>query len=221
VEGLPERLLLLALDDEKGSVVSSAATQIEYGLSGAQLVELALAGRVDVGTKELRLTDAGPTGDDLLDAALESIAASERARSLDHWIHKLSRGTKKHYLERLAATGLVRRERHEILGLVPVTRYPVASTSVEDADRAALRDAVLGTGSLDARGTALLALVDACDLCKCFLDRSERKQAKARIEELTRGDRVGDAVERTAAAAAAAVAAAVTAATVAATASSS
>ncbi|HEY1368814.1 MAG TPA: GPP34 family phosphoprotein [Gaiellaceae bacterium] len=219
--GLPERLLLLALDDEKGSVVSSAAMQIEYGLAGAQLVELALAGRVDVGTKELRLVDPSPTGDELLDAALETVAASDRSRSLDHWVHKLCRGAKKQYLERLAATGLVRRERHEILGLVRFTRYPVASTSVEEADRTALRDAVLGTGALDARGTALLALVDACDLCSSFLDRSERKRAKARIEELTRGDQVGDAVERTAAAAAAAVAAAVTAATVAATASTS
>jgi hypothetical protein len=219
--GLPERLLLQALDDEKGSVASSASMQIEYGLAGAQLVELALVGRVDVGAKELRLVDPSPTGDELLDAALEPIAASDRPRSLDHWIHKLCRGAKKRYLERLAEEGLVRRERHEILGLVPVTRYPVTSPTIEEEDRAAVRDAVLGVGTLDARRTALLALLDACDILGCCLDRSERKQAKARIEELTRGDQVGEAVERTAAAAAVAVAAAVTAATVAATASSS
>jgi|GEM_PF-4255314 len=43
---LAEELLLLALQDEKGTVLASAAGSLSYGLAGALLMELALRSRL-------------------------------------------------------------------------------------------------------------------------------------------------------------------------------
>ena len=45
---LPEHLLLLALRDDKGSVVQSSAMALPYGLAGALVMELSMRHRVSL-----------------------------------------------------------------------------------------------------------------------------------------------------------------------------
>ena len=211
VASLPEELLLLALDDEKGSVVFAASTALEFGLAGAELAELSLAGRVAVEDGKLRVLETGATGDDALDAAVARIAGSRRARSAQHWVSSSPAGQKR-YLARLTEHGAVRRERRELLGVLPVTRHP-ATGAVEPELRTRLRAVVLEGAEPDERTRVLLALVRACSLEKELFERGERRAAKARIAELTRDDALAGAVGKAVAASTAAVAAAVVAAT--------
>ncbi|MGH8183847.1 MAG: GPP34 family phosphoprotein [Rhodanobacteraceae bacterium] len=97
-------LLLLALDDERGTVLPQAAIGLDYGLAGAIVMELALCGCLRVGNDAVATT--GTTTDDaLLDDALRAIAATP-GKDLPHRVWHLSRdpgGLRQRLLDRLVA----------------------------------------------------------------------------------------------------------------------
>jgi golgi phosphoprotein 3 len=83
---LGEDLLLLALDDEKGTISTPASDAVGYGLAGAALMDLTLQGRLEAGRGEtLVVADPGPAGDDVLDEALQKIASSRKPGKAPHW----------------------------------------------------------------------------------------------------------------------------------------
>lgn len=57
---LGEQLLLLSLDDESGTEKESM--NVSYAIAAASLVELALAGRVEVHDDQVTVHDAAPLG---------------------------------------------------------------------------------------------------------------------------------------------------------------
>ena len=80
---LAEDLLLLVTDDGSGQL-SAPAAQVDAGLAGANLVELALMNKVDLSAEgeagkpgRIIVKDPSPAGDDVLDAALEILAANQ------------------------------------------------------------------------------------------------------------------------------------------------
>jgi hypothetical protein len=192
---LPEELLLVALDDAKGSVNSKASTALVYALAGGQLLELGLAERLSLESKNVAVADPSPLGDELLDSALARMAAERKPHTLKWWVNKLSKKLKRAYVDRLVERGLVSIEKRKLLGLVPVTRHPETSPGPEQEIRARLRAAIVDGAEPDERTAALVALVWACSLDRVVLpDKTERKQAKARIKEITENQAVGKAV---------------------------
>ena len=78
---LAEDLLLLVTDDVSGRLLAPAA-QVDAGLGGANLAELALLNKVDLSGEgeagkagRLVVRDRSPAGDEVLDAALEILIA--------------------------------------------------------------------------------------------------------------------------------------------------
>ncbi len=70
---LAEELLLIALDDEKGTIISSAYLAIGYGLAGAILMEMAENKKIEIEGKKIKLVNPGLTGDFVIDRAVEMI----------------------------------------------------------------------------------------------------------------------------------------------------
>src|SRR3954466_13798401 len=66
---IPEELLLLALDPATGTTAQPQS--LDLGLAGAQLVELALAGRIAPDGDRIAVVHPRPTGDPTLASALE------------------------------------------------------------------------------------------------------------------------------------------------------
>ncbi|MFH1754662.1 MAG: GPP34 family phosphoprotein [Candidatus Latescibacterota bacterium] len=217
---LCEELLLLALHDRKGTVVSSTSMALTYGLTGAILMELTLAGRLAIEEQKFVLIDPTPTGDDILDEALARIKSSKIYRKPGYWVSKLS-GIKKikdRLLGRLVNQGILRREEHRILRVIPSRRYPTAYSVPEMKLRERIRTVVLKGKKPDERTVVIISLVNACNLIKEIFDKEERKAAKKRIKEITESEAIGKAVSDTVAGVQAAVLATITATTVAATA---
>ncbi|MGW8283395.1 MAG: GOLPH3/VPS74 family protein, partial [Gemmatimonadota bacterium] len=106
---LHEELLLMALDDEKGTI---RATNYKYAVCAGLLAELVLEGRAKLerGSKPSkdRIIPADPRllSDDLLDEVLRKVHGSKRTRSPKDWVAKLSQMGG---LRRRVGTGLVRR----------------------------------------------------------------------------------------------------------------
>jgi hypothetical protein len=161
---LAERLLLLAYKDD--GTPDGDTEAVDYGLAGAVLMDLMLAGRLGLAGGQVVVTDATPTGDPVLDEVLATIGAAKSAEPPQEWVERLTR-LRDRLLDRLVERGVLRRERDRMLWVIPYTRYPSstgAEPDVETWTRHHLRSAVDGSGPVDTRTAALCALVRAAGL---------------------------------------------------------
>lgn len=193
---LGEQLLLLSLDDESGAEKES--TNVAFAIAAASLVELALAGRVEVDGDHVTVRDRTPLGDPTLDAALADIAGwnKSKPRKTKGWIEHLKRGAVAGTTKNLVAKGLVREEKKKVLGLFPVTRYPEADGSVETALRQRLDEVVMRGAAADERTAGLVALLHGAKLQGLLYKKPELKTAKANMEEIAHGEWAAPAVRQ-------------------------
>lgn len=217
---LPEKLFILALDDDLGTIEPSIKDTLRYGLAGAILAELALAGKIRCGAAgepaegRLVVENPIPTGIDFLDAALSAIAADDKPRKPGRWIEKLgNKQTLRQVAARLEGRGVIRIEEKRLLWLIPYDVYPQRDATAKYWIKRRLRALVLAGGKVRPDDAALLSLLKACRLSKLVFTRDERKSAGKKVDALVQGEIFGAAVAQLladieAGAAAAAVAAA-------------
>ena len=217
-------LLLLALDDERGTVLPQAAIGLDYGLAGAVVMELALRGRIRL-DGEVVSTTGTATDDALLDDVLRTIAATP-GKDLSHWVRHLSRdldGLRQRLLDRLVARGTLEKRERRVLLLFHQNVYPERDARVEHDIRARVDAALLHGEMPDAPTACLMHLAAACRVTDAIYPRDQHEAIKARIAELDDAGAAGANVvaalvaQAETAAVTAATMAAITASTVAAT----
>jgi hypothetical protein len=192
---LPERLLLPATDDDSGRI-DTKSDALDLGLAGATLTDLLLLGRLANVDGKVTVSDASPTGDPILDDALATIAAS-KPRDAKHWVTTLPKSRlRDRVLERLTGKGVLRREEHRLLWVVPADRYPAENDAPERDIRDAVRAAVVDGEEPTPRTAALIGILKACDLTGAVFSRDERKQYGDRIERIAEGEVLGGAVAK-------------------------
>jgi hypothetical protein len=178
---LAERLLLLAYKDD--GTPEGDADAVDYGLAGAVLMDLMLAGRVDLAESRVVVTDAAPTGDPVLDEVLTKIAAAAKPAPPQDWVQELTL-LRERLLGRLVERGVLRRERDKVLLVFPRTRYPASTggePAVETETRRELQSAVDGAGPVDPRTAALCALVRAAGLDGVVFPGRPSEQLRERL----------------------------------------
>lgn len=191
---LAEELLLLALEDEKGVVHASASESLDYGLAGAILLSLTVRDRLGMEGGKIIVSNPSPTGDGVLDDALERIRES-RPRNPDHWVGRFGRmGLKNQLLDRLVDSGALRREEHKVLWFIPVDRYPAADAGPEREVRRKVRAAALGGEAPDPRSAALLSLIQACNLVDEVFAPDEGAKVWQTLDEISEGGLIGRVV---------------------------
>lgn len=216
---LPEEFLLIAYDDD-GTPLTDG-THLDNGLGGAILLELALAGRVDIADKKVIVLDRRPSGDPLVDGAAERIADDTKPRKPGHWVSKFAKDTRPLVLDKLVADGVLTMRTDKVLGLFPRKKFPSAygvEPPVETEARQRMQSAVAGSGPVDARTAALCALVAATDLDRTVFADLDRRRVQARLKEIGDGAWAARAVKKTIEEIQAAVMVAIVASTTAATA---
>ncbi|MGK5530480.1 GOLPH3/VPS74 family protein [Streptomyces sp. URMC 129] len=191
---LGEQLLLLSLDDESGAERES--TRVAWAIAAASLVELALAGRIDVTDDVVTVRDPAPIGVPYLDTQLAEIAGWEKPGKTGPWMRHLMKGAVNGASDGLKERGLVREEVRKVLGLFPVRRYPEADGSVEAALRERLDAAVLGGQAPDERTAALLALLHGAKLHRLVFPDADRRAVERTMAEVARGQWAAPAVRR-------------------------
>ena len=215
---IAEDLLLLLLDDRKGTISGSYT---RTALGGAVLVELALAEAVTVEEKKKVWRSAkvyAETTPRSLDPVLERARATiaEKERSAQDLVDRLGKGLDDELAERLVQKGILERRDGRILGLFPVTRWPAVDSAHEEAVRRSLTAVLVEGAEPDARTAALIALLQAIGRAHKTVphDGLPTSEVRKRAKRIAEGDwaakAVKDAVEAsTAAIAAVAVGAAV------------
>ncbi len=206
---LPELLLLIALNDEKGTIISSASMTINYGLAGAVIMELALRKRVELRDKKIIVIDDSLTGDSVLDEALLNIKNQRKSRDAGYWVNKLSSKIKIKDLmiDRLVEKRIVRKEEHKILWIFDSFRYPMKDSIEEHEIKEKIRKIVLhkDIAETETRVAVLIGLINACRLTNEIFSKEERKEADKRIREMIKKDLMSKAVADTIAAIEAAI----------------
>lgn len=214
---IAEDLLLLLLDDEKGTLTGSAYPQAALG--GAVLTELALTGAVTVAEKEgawrsakVSATPGAEPGDDVLRSAYDAVA--ERPRGAQDLVTRLGKGLQQRLAERLVERGVLQRREARVWGLVSRTRWPALDMQREDEVRRRLAASLVQGQQPDDRTAALIALLSALDKAHKVVDhegmpaREVRRRAKDIAEGAWAATAVRDAINASIAAVTAAVGAA-------------
>ena len=193
-----ELFLLLTKDSGKPE---SRMAHSSYGLTGALLTDLLLAGRISL-TEErnprIYIVNSEPTGHPVLDQALEILPAKDGKRfsSLVCW-SKLN--PTRHIAESLAAAGVVRIHTGGLFGSLNPS-YPTLDPLPERQLRARIDAALRGVQPPTASDVALLSILQALSVAPTVLPQQEtglsRRDLKRRIKELAGESPVGRAVQR-------------------------
>lgn len=220
---IAEDLLLLLLEDDSGKLTH--ATYLDVGIGGALLVELALAGTVEVvkgsglwaRSKVHPVMGPPPPGDPMLAQAMALV--SEKDRTAQDLVGRLGKHRRDALLDRLEGKGILQRQEDKVMGLFPRKRWPTVDSSHEADVRRQLGDALVRGVRPEERTAALVALLSALGLAHKVVDREglPAGEVKKRAKSLADGDWAAKAVKDAVAAAQAAVTAAMVATTTAAT----
>jgi Golgi phosphoprotein 3 len=195
---LHEEILLLALQDREGTVVSGA--WYSQALAGALLTELILRGRLrstgDDGKLEVVSTET--LGEPLLDECLGLVAGAKKPKPMSDWLSKVAnwKELKHRVAERLCERGILRSDTDKVLLFFERRIYPEVDPEPERAIIERLREAIFTErDDLDPRTVVILALAYRTEILKAAFDRKELKARKARIESVVNGDATGKAAQ--------------------------
>ena len=218
---LAEQLLLLFLDDEKGS--DQASWGGDPGLAGAILLDLTAQRAITEDDGKLAAVPGASPDHPLLADALAAIVSSDKRRDAKGWVGRLPKELKpvrERTAEPLVERGVLTEERRKVLGLFPSTRFPAADPEPEHELRERLRAVLQTERQPTPQEAMLIALLVPYDQVKRLVPRDRRKDAQRRAKEVAEGGAAAKAVDDTIKGIQAAVIASTTAAIVATTASS-
>ena len=196
---IAEDLLLLLLDDEKGTT-PGMWVDVRVPLGAAVLAELAIDGAVELEPRTsvwrgrtVRAAD-GAVDDDVLAAALRTV--QEKPRTATDLAGRLGDGLKDRLGQRLADQGILERQDERVLGLFPRTRWPALASAHEAELRTRLAAVVVQGAAPDERTAALVGILLALDRLgpTLGLKGAEARDAKRRAKALAEGDWAAKAV---------------------------
>ena len=182
---LPEDLVILAVGAKPrcGPYNGKLSLRFGYGIRGAVLVALTLAGRVEVADGTIVVRDQAPLGDQDLDKALTRLTVPGGVPVGD-WMRDSSGFSAARWFERLEAAGLLRSETVWLLFIAKRKGYRLVDTAHYESMRVAIRDAASGAGQADPRITALAGLAYAGDIANLLFPGRENASLRERLAEL-------------------------------------
>lgn len=193
---LAEELLLLALDETKGS---AGSTPLDPGLAGALLVDLGRLGALQPVGRELHPVEGVGLEHPVLARAAAAIAESSKRRTAKSWVGRLPRELKPltaTVAHPLVERGILAERRVKVLGLFPGTRFPEADPGPERMLRSRLQDVLLGGRAPQEQDALLLGLLEPLGLVDRLVERPQRREARKRAKQVATTGIAGSAVSQ-------------------------
>ena len=193
-----EEILLLLLNEETGYFAPIPEWKMSCALAGAVLMDLALEDRIDADLETLTLIDSSPTGDELLDPALEEIASESRAHPPRYWVERIARRANQisdAAFDRLVKQGILDFDSGGFWSLSKKVsrsgRYPLVDGTSGDEIKGRITRILLTDEIPGPRDIAIVGLLNNCGGVPTLLDKEEHEQARERIELLSGMDLIG------------------------------
>jgi hypothetical protein len=197
---LHEEIMLLALRDREGTIVSG--THYRFAIGAALLAELLMENRIALETVKKKnfvvVADSQSTGNDLLDECLERIRDSKRRQTLQTWVSRFAnmKNLKNRVAEQLCRRGILREREDKILLIFTRKIFPEMDPGPEKRLIQRLRKAIFtATKDIDPRTVVLISLANTAGLLKVTFDKKRLKERKERIERIVNGEITGKAAK--------------------------
>ena len=199
-----EELLVLLIDEDRGALINVPERTLNYTLSGAALLELAMADRIDTDATSVSIVDPTPLGDDLLDPILADLVREIDSRAEsgapEFWVRRVAQDAEA--LRERATARLVSRGILEVddAGLPSLSRFVFRARRYCAADQAQqeihlrLMGILFGNDLPGPRDAAIISLANACGVFQRILSADEYEEVRPKIDLYARLDRVGRAV---------------------------
>lgn len=184
---ITEELLLLAVHDEKGSVILSSTALLPYGISASLLLDLKNLEKINFIDDKVVLFDYTPTGVDYLDEVLVIIKNENKGHRIRWWIRRLTdkySTIRDEIFNHLVNVGILKREKVSFLFMVDFFRYPTLNPTPELQTRDKIHKSILFDIEPDFKLLALISLMYFCGLVKEVFPPEHRKKAKKTIKKL-------------------------------------
>jgi hypothetical protein len=191
---LVEEIVLLSLDDTTGAHLPLMPQAIGYGLAGAVLADLEMAGRIATRTKCVEVLNAAPMGNPLLDPWLQKITASEKCHSIAYWLLTLSdekRDIEKAALDHLIERGILKRHDKKILWVIGLRRYPTVHNEERIEVKTRLARLIQSEELPTHFDATLISLLQGCYLISEVFGADLLDGRSARIAAIADADPVG------------------------------
>ena len=192
-----EEIVLLMIDDD-GVFLPIRESTMEYVITGAALLDLAFANRIDTDPEQLVVIDRTPTGQPLLDRIFAHIAASEEVRDVRYWIETLANEEAAHLraqiLTNLVNHGILQSRDERFLWVFRERRYPVIDGRAEREVKLRITGVLLSAETPHPRDAAMIGLADACNILTDIFSDREMERVRSRVTQLRRMDLIGHEV---------------------------
>lgn len=198
---LLDKLVLLALDDEKGSFVSDSMV-FGYCMAGAILFELSTKERIQIAQNKVKIANKKRQNDEVLDYCLELIADSRKERKVSYWIETIGNKAgklRKKVLDKLISLEILEEKESKILWIFTNKKYPTKNELPENIIRKQLNDIIIKRSKAEVDDIMIISLVDSCGLNKEVYGKEvakrENKEIKSIIKDYQFADTTGKLIK--------------------------
>jgi len=196
-----EKFILLALDQKKGKFLIDSLS-LNYGIAGAILLELSELNKIISQNKRIKVSDEKLTNNTIIDTCIKLIKKSKKNQTAKYWIYKIgykSSGFKKIIINDLHEKGVLKIEKKTyIWRLVKLFKYQLINLKLTEEIKTKLKKIVFNNEKPEIEALLLLSLMNSCKLIRIlFVNKSECRFAKKRINELTMNIEISETVSQT------------------------
>ena len=186
---LPEELLLLAINDEKGSLFPTVS--FRFALVAAILLQLELENYIEYKDKKIILKKRTCKENHIFNEVLKHIKEFPKEKNTRFWISKIDTKMRKllpKFLDQLAREKILYKRDKKFLGIFNLKRYPVKDTASKSEIKNRIRETILNNKKPDKKTIELTVLVNTCGLINKFFTKEERNHVKTKIKEIRKNN---------------------------------
>ena len=191
---IAEEVLLLQLHDEQGAFTRITDWSNRYAMSGAVLMELAEAGRIDSDLEELYAISDEPIGQRVADTVLAEISRHPERQSIRYWLEYVSERVdliRDEAIGGLIKKGVIEQQDTRFLWVFRSRRYPVVDGRVEKEAKRRMQDLLFSDNFPSPRDVILLCLAHATGILNTLLPADQLETVADRIVQIRSLDLIG------------------------------
>ncbi|SMD31906.1 Golgi phosphoprotein 3 (GPP34) [Reichenbachiella faecimaris] len=184
---LAEGLMLIALDDEEGRLLSAAEHSIDHGLLSILILELSLIKRVGFEDNKIIVKDTTGTGNKVLDNVLKAIGGG--GESVSNTVKKIAPGfdgIQDEMIELLVQRGILKVESTKLLWIPVSERMDNANYAFEQEIRDTLKAVVQKGQKPTPAIIILMSMISNCKILEeVFKEKDELIDAVKAAKDIT------------------------------------